>query len=93
MLIKAFIVLVLLVIIASLGSALFYLFKDRSRTPRTVKALTVRISLSIALFLLLILLYGLGILRPHGIRPGVGGKPVVGSPAESGGERGERAQR
>jgi hypothetical protein len=80
MLVKAFIVLVLLVIVASLGSALVYLFKDRTRSTRTVKALTFRIGLSIGLFLLLILLYGIGVLRPHGLRPGPGARPPLQAP-------------
>ncbi|AAU90646.1 hypothetical protein MCA0130 [Methylococcus capsulatus str. Bath] len=70
MLPKVLIVLVLVVIVASLGSALFYLVKDGDRrSPRTVRALTVRIGLSIALFLALLLGYALGFLRPHGLRP------------------------
>ncbi len=65
---KAIILLVLLVIVGSLGSALYYLIKDRNRSPRTVKALTVRIALSIGLFLLLLLAYGTGLIQPHGLR-------------------------
>ncbi len=64
------IVLVVFVgILYSLGSALFYMVKDRGGTDRTAKALTFRIGLSVALFLLLFALYGLGIIEPHGIRP------------------------
>jgi hypothetical protein len=66
---QTLIILVLLVIVGSLGSALYYLFKDRGRSPRTVKALTFRIGLSISLFILLLLGYRFGILHPHGIRP------------------------
>jgi small neutral amino acid transporter SnatA (MarC family) len=66
--VKAIILLVLLVIIGSLGSALYYLIKDRNRSPRTVKALTLRIALSIGLFFLLLLAYGTGLLQPHGLR-------------------------
>lgn len=62
------IILILLVIVASLGSALVYLLKDRSRSVRTVKALTFRIGLSIALFVLLLLGYTFGVLQPHGLR-------------------------
>lgn len=57
---KIIIVLTLLVIVGSLFSALFYLFKDKSGSDRTVKALTVRIGLSITLFILLLLSYRLG---------------------------------
>lgn len=72
---KAIIVIILLIIVGSLGSALFYLIKDRS--PRTVRALTLRIRLSIALFLLLLLAYAFGIIKPHGLRNGM---PVPESP-------------
>jgi len=71
MFIKMLIVLVLIVIIASLGLALRYLFKDGERSPRTVKALTFRIGLSIALFILLLLGYQAGILHPHGLNTGI----------------------
>ena len=64
---KALIVLVLLLIIASLGLALKYLLKDGERSTRTVKALTFRIGMSIALFFLLLLGYQAGILHPHGL--------------------------
>lgn len=67
---KYLIVLVLVLIIASLGLALKYLFKDGERSPRTVKALTLRISMSIALFFLLLLGYQAGILHPHGLNKG-----------------------
>lgn len=50
---KIIVILFVLVILASLGSALYYLVKDRGESTRTVKALTVRIAVSIALFLLL----------------------------------------
>lgn len=70
MLFKAFVILVLLTILFSLGSALFYLLKDRNRSPRTVKALTVRIALSIGLFILLLIAYQLGFITPHGLNPG-----------------------
>lgn len=54
MLIKIATVLALLIIIGSLFSALFFLFNDKSGSERTVKALTVRIGLSITLFIILI---------------------------------------
>ena len=43
----------IIAILASLGSALFYLVKDKGGSDRTVRGLTVRISLSIVLFVLL----------------------------------------
>jgi uncharacterized membrane protein len=71
MLPKILIVFVLIMIVASLGSALVYLLKDRDRSPRTVKALTARIGMSLALFFLLLLGYQAGVLHPHGLRAGL----------------------
>ncbi len=62
MLIKVIIVLTLVVIVGSLFSALFFLSKDKSGSERTVKALTVRISLSITLFILLMAGYYFGLI-------------------------------
>ncbi len=67
---KIIVVLFLFAIIASLGSGLFYLVKDKGSSNRTVRALTVRISLSVLLFVLLMLGYLTGLLQPHGIHPG-----------------------
>ncbi|QSA95883.1 twin transmembrane helix small protein [Methylococcus sp. EFPC2] len=69
MLPKILIVFVLIMIVASLGTALVYLLKDRNRSPRTVKALTARIGMSIALFFLLLIGFQTGILHPHGLNP------------------------
>ncbi|HSI42908.1 MAG TPA: twin transmembrane helix small protein [Methylotenera sp.] len=55
MLIKVIVVLTLIVILGSLFSALFFLNKDKNGGKRTVRALTVRIGLSIALFVLLLI--------------------------------------
>ncbi|WP_045227063.1 twin transmembrane helix small protein [Methyloterricola oryzae] len=79
MLTKTLIVFVLIMIIASLGTAMVYLLKDRERSPRTVKALTARIGMSLALFFLLLLGYRAGILHPHGLKPG----PAQASQAEA----------
>jgi hypothetical protein len=62
MLLKLFIIAALLLIIGSLFSALFYLMKDKGQGKRTVKALTLRISLSLGLFLLLMIGYYTGII-------------------------------
>ncbi len=55
MLVKVIVVFTLIVIIGSLFSALFFLSKDKSGGDRTVKALTMRIGLSIVLFILLLI--------------------------------------
>lgn len=61
-----FVVIVLLLLIfASLGSALFFLFSDKPGSHRTVKALTVRIGLSILLFVMLMAGYYFGLIGKH----------------------------
>jgi hypothetical protein len=50
---KIIVVLFLLLILASLGSALYFLVTDRGPSKRTVKALALRVGLSVTLFLLL----------------------------------------
>lgn len=67
MLIRVLIIVLLAGILASLGSGLFYLLKDNERSKRTVRALTVRISLSLVLFALLFVAYSAGWLQPHGV--------------------------
>ncbi len=62
MLIKIAIILALLMIVISLFSALFYLGKDKGSGERTVRALTIRITLSILLFVLLIVGYYFGLI-------------------------------
>ncbi|MDZ4098232.1 MAG: twin transmembrane helix small protein [Methylophilaceae bacterium] len=62
MLIKIVIVLVLLLIVGSLFSALFFLAKDKGAGERTAKALTIRITLSIVLFICLMLGYMAGVI-------------------------------
>jgi len=66
MLTKVIIVLALVAIVGSLFSALFFLSKDKTGSQRTVKALTVRIGLSITLFILLMIAYYFGLIgQPH----------------------------
>ncbi len=47
------IVAVMIGIVVSLGSGLFFLVRDRSDTQRTVMSLSVRVALSLALLALL----------------------------------------
>ena len=59
------VIALLLAIMVSLGSGLFYLVKDKSNSDRTVRALTWRIGLSLLLFFLLILIYRMGWVSGH----------------------------
>jgi Protein of unknown function (DUF2909) len=57
---RYFVIAMLALIVLSLGSALFYLVKDRGQSMRTVKALALRVGLSITLFLILMASYYFG---------------------------------
>lgn len=68
MLIKVLIVAVLFAIILSLGSGLFHLVKDERQSKRMVNALTVRIALSVLLFILLFIAWSQGLITPHHVK-------------------------
>jgi hypothetical protein len=59
--------LLFIAILASLGLALVALFKRGDHSQTLLRALTVRVSLSVLFFLLLMLGWYLGILEPHGL--------------------------
>jgi len=65
---KIFIAIAFILILFSLGSALFYLMRDKGQTNRTMKALAMRVGFSIALFALVLALHYLGYIEPTGIR-------------------------
>jgi multisubunit Na+/H+ antiporter MnhF subunit len=60
--------LFIIFILASLASALYYLIKDKGQSDRAVKMLTVRVALSLALFVLLMGGYYFGIIPQNGLR-------------------------
>jgi hypothetical protein len=57
----------ILLIVSSLGVGLFCLVKDHGQTRRTVRALIVRVVISIVLFTTLFLAFALGVIEPHGL--------------------------
>jgi hypothetical protein len=61
-------------ILASLGFALYYMLKDgrdgRAKTGGMARALTVRIGLSVVLFLCILLAWKLGYIQPGGLPVG-----------------------
>jgi hypothetical protein len=62
----------LIAIVVSLGSALRHLSRGSNSAEdsrKMARALTIRISLSIALFALLIIAWYLGLIQPHGLQP------------------------
>jgi hypothetical protein len=62
---KLLVVVMLLGIIASLGRALFCMASGPSDDKRMVQALTVRVGLSVGLFLLLLVGWYFGLIDPH----------------------------
>ncbi len=62
---RIIVILFLLFIIGSLASALYFLYHDRSQSTRTIKALTLRVGLSIGLFVLLMAGYRFGFIGNH----------------------------
>lgn len=62
---KALIVLVLLAVIASLFSGLFFLVRDRGRSQRVLNSLIVRVALSVLLLVLIGIALWTGHLHMH----------------------------
>ena len=61
-LMKIIVLLFVVFILGSLFSALYFLIRDKGHSERMVKALTVRVVLSITLFVLLMLGFHFGII-------------------------------
>jgi len=68
MAIKVLIVLMLVAIVASLGSALFHLSRSGGNSQKMFRSLALRVGLSVGLFILLMLGWALGLISPHGLR-------------------------
>jgi len=65
--IKTLIVINFILILISLFSGIIFLAKDDGKSNRVATSLTVRITLSITLFILIFAGYYFGDLKPHGI--------------------------
>jgi hypothetical protein len=61
---KVLIAVALIGIVASLGQALFAMSSGPNHSAQVVRALTVRITLSVVLFILLMLGYYFGLIEP-----------------------------
>ena len=64
---KTLIVINLILILISLAAGVVFLRTDGKEDTRVVTSLTVRVALSISLFVLLLVGYALGYIEPHGI--------------------------
>jgi hypothetical protein len=71
---KYLVVLAFVGIVGSLGSALFFMMRDgadgKPKTSNMAKALAIRVGLSVALFLCILLAWKLGYIQPTGIPAG-----------------------
>ncbi|MCW8408531.1 twin transmembrane helix small protein [Legionella sp. PATHC035] len=67
MITKIIIIFAMIIIAASLASGLIFLIRDSGNSKRTIKALTIRISISVSLFIFLLIAFKLGLIKPHGL--------------------------
>lgn len=69
MLIKTIVLVLLAGVLVSLFSGLFFLNRDQGDSKRMLRALTIRISLSVLLFFVLFYAWYNGLLQPHAALP------------------------
>ena len=62
------VILAFIGILTSLASALVFMMKDQGKSNRMVNALTVRIGLSVALFLFVLFAHQMGWIESTGLR-------------------------
>ena len=65
---KIIVIAGLIAVLASLFSALYFLYRDRGHGERMVKALAIRVALSATLVLFLVISYKMGWIAPGGLR-------------------------
>ena len=61
---KIFIGVLLLLVLLSLFSGLYFMYKDKGNSKRVVTALTIRVALSITIIVIVIASYLLGLIPP-----------------------------
>ena len=64
---KSIVIILLIVVILSLTSGLHFLMKDVDQSKKMVTSLTIRVTLSIILFLMIIIDFKLGLIQPNHI--------------------------
>ncbi|HEY1726093.1 MAG TPA: DUF2909 domain-containing protein [Steroidobacteraceae bacterium] len=67
--IRIMIFVLLAAIISSLGMALYHLSTGRRDSQKMLRALSLRIGLSIGLFVLLLIAWRVGLITPRGLPP------------------------
>ena len=69
MFIKIIILTLFFLILASLAASMFTFIRDRENKQRTAKLLTIRITLSVILFAVLVISFLMGWIQPHPLIP------------------------
>ena len=64
---KIVILVLLVAVVASLFSGLYFVYKDKGTTNRAVIALTIRIAVSVLVFVILIVSYYFGWITERGV--------------------------
>ncbi|HEV7986069.1 MAG TPA: twin transmembrane helix small protein [Steroidobacteraceae bacterium] len=67
--IRLLILAMLAAIVISLGTALYHLGSGKGDSNKLLRALTVRITLSVILFVLLMIAWRAGLISPRGLQP------------------------
>ena len=71
---KYLVALAFLAIIASLGSALFFMMRDgrdgKPKTSHMARALAFRVGFSVLIFICILIAWHFGYIQPTGIKPG-----------------------
>jgi Protein of unknown function (DUF2909) len=65
---KIIVVAALIAVVVSLGSALYYLYRDKGEGTRMVRMLAIRVALSFGLVAFLVISYYIGWIGPQGLR-------------------------
>jgi Protein of unknown function (DUF2909) len=65
---KIVVVAALIAVVVSLGSALYYLYRDKGQGTRMVRMLAIRVALSVGLVAFLVISYYMGWIGPQGLR-------------------------
>ena len=66
---KILVIAIFLGIVVAMGSALYFLVKDRGDSDRLARALTWRVAISVSLFALLFVFWWAGLIQPHALYP------------------------
>ncbi|MDF3835017.1 twin transmembrane helix small protein [Cupriavidus basilensis] len=67
---RIIIIIAFILIVGSLASALFFMMRDRGKTPNMMRSLMFRVGFSVALFIFILFSHWMGWIQSTGIRMG-----------------------